>query len=92
MDATAYDCSPRSNGGYAETASGTRLRHGVVAVDPDVIPLGSVLYIEGYGMAVASDTGGSIHGHRIDLCFDSRSKVNEFGRQRVTVHVLRAAR
>jgi 3D (Asp-Asp-Asp) domain-containing protein len=92
MVATAYDCSRRSNGGSTRTATGEKLREGIVAVDPDVIPLGTVLYISGYGMAIASDTGGSIHGHRIDVCFESRSKVNEWGRRSVTVQVLRAAR
>ena len=93
MKASAYDTSAASNGGNAgRTASGMRLRPGVVAVDPRVIPLGTTLYIEGYGMAIAGDTGGSIKGNRIDLCMGSRGEVNRFGRRTVTVHVLRANR
>lgn len=93
MKASAYDTSAASNGGHAgKTASGIRLRPGVVAVDPRVIPLGTPLYIEGYGMAIAGDTGGSIKGNRIDLCMGSRGEVNRFGRRTVTVHVLRASR
>lgn len=93
MKASAYDTSASSNGGHAgRTASGMRLKPGVVAVDPRVIPLGTQLYIEGYGMAIAGDTGGSIKGNRIDLCLGSRGEVNRFGRRTVTVHVLRASR
>jgi 3D (Asp-Asp-Asp) domain-containing protein len=44
--------------------------YGVVAVDPKVIPLGSRLYIPGYGVATAGDTGSSIKGNKIDLGFD----------------------
>lgn len=88
MEATAYDDSPEQNGPYGPyTASGTRLRPGVVAVDPSVIPLGTKLYIEGYGYAVAEDTGGAIKGMKIDLFMDSAS-AHQFGRQNVVVHVL----
>ena len=52
------------------TASGLPTGYGVVAVDPKVIPLGTKLYIPGYGLAVAGDTGGAIKGNKIDLGFD----------------------
>lgn len=81
MEATAY-----SGGGT--TASGMAAAVGRVAVDPRVIPLGTRLYIEGYGYAVAADTGGAIKGNRIDLYMDSESACNSFGRRNVTVHVL----
>lgn len=88
MEATAYDDSVEQNGPYGPyTASGTRLRPGVVAVDPSVIPLGTKLYVEGYGYAVAEDTGGAIKGMKIDLFMDSAS-AHQFGRQKVVVHVL----
>lgn len=49
------------------TYTGVTVRHGAVAVDPDFIPLGSLLYVEDYGYAVAVDIGGAIKGNRIDL-------------------------
>jgi len=89
MEATAYDPSPGSNGGYGgRTATGMRAEYGCIAVDPRVIPLGTLLYVEGYGFGIASDTGGAIHGHRIDLCYASAGQANNFGRRRVRVHIL----
>jgi 3D (Asp-Asp-Asp) domain-containing protein len=58
-------------------------------VDPDIIPLGSRLYIDGYGFARAEDTGGAIKGERIDLFMDSRAEANRFGKRWVTVYVLK---
>jgi uncharacterized protein YabE (DUF348 family)/3D (Asp-Asp-Asp) domain-containing protein len=84
MKATAY--SAGHGCGYT-TATGGRAQYGVVAVDPRVIPLGTKLYIEGYGEAVAGDTGGAIKGNRIDLCYNSNSECVEFGRQDVVVHI-----
>lgn len=86
MEATAYTTDDPGSTGY--TANGNRLRHGLVAVDPDVIPLGTHLYIEGYGYAVADDIGGAINGNRIDLAMDSTSEALEFGRRDVVVYVL----
>jgi 3D (Asp-Asp-Asp) domain-containing protein len=78
--------------GTGRTRLGYRAGFGHVAVDPRVIPLRSLLYVEGYGFAIASDTGGAIKGRRIDLCFADRSVANRFGHRRVRVHVLGAAR
>lgn len=89
MEATAYDYSAGN-----VTALGTQVRVGAVAVDPNVIPLGSKLYIEStdswpsYGYAVAEDTGGAIKGNRIDLFFTSSETANNFGRRIVKVYVL----
>lgn len=93
MNASAYDpgprsCGPRSSG---RTSIGLRAGYGVVAVDPRVIPLGSKLYIEGYGFAVAGDTGGAIKGRRIDLGFGSYREAIRFGRKSVRVHTLKKA-
>ena len=90
MVATGYSASPRENGGSTSgrTATGLKIGHGVVAVDPHYIPLGTRLYIEGYGNAVAADTGGSIKGNRIDLGHDSYRKAQAVGRRSVTVHIL----
>ncbi|MBV8530446.1 MAG: hypothetical protein JO104_03940, partial [Candidatus Eremiobacteraeota bacterium] len=78
-----------SAGGDGMTAIGRRAGHGIVAVDPRVIPLGTRLYILGYGVAVAGDTGGAIVGHRIDLGFDSIRDAMLFGRRDVTVYRLK---
>ncbi|MEY8414712.1 3D domain-containing protein [Tissierella praeacuta] len=101
MTATAYDLSFESCGKspgdryYGLTASGTKVRPGVVAVDPRVIPLGTKLYVQSldgtkdYGFAIAEDTGGAIKGNKIDLFFESSSAVNRFGRRKVKVYVLK---
>lgn len=91
MSATGYDASPQTIGPGAtgRTRTGRWAEYGVVAVDPRVIPLNTIVYVEGYGFALACDTGGAIKGNRIDLCFDSRSTALHYGRKRVRVHVLR---
>jgi 3D (Asp-Asp-Asp) domain-containing protein len=66
--ATSYD--KNCPGCNETTASGLPAGYGVIAVDPKVIPLGTKLYIPGYGTAVAGDTGGAIKGSKIDLGFD----------------------
>lgn len=88
MRSTAYTSDPAENGGYSTTAMGTAIRYGVAAVDPTVIPLGTRLYIEGYGYARAEDTGGAIKGNRIDLVFGSKSQSNNWGRRTVRVTIL----
>lgn len=89
MNASAYEPGPASNGKWAGTTTlGIAPRYGIVAVDPRVIKLGSLLYVEGYGFAYAADTGSAIKGNRIDLCFATNAQCNRFGRQAVTVHVL----
>ena len=90
MTATAYDPGPEANGSgnVAATISGERARFGIAAVDPQVIPLKSLLYIEGYGPALAGDVGGDIKGRRIDLCFNSTREANAFGRKKTRVYLL----
>ena len=87
MMATAYTAD--SAGGSGWTAIGRRAGFGIVAVDPRVIPLGTHLYIPGYGMAIAGDTGGAIVGNRIDLGFDSLRDAMLFGRRDVKVYRLK---
>jgi 3D (Asp-Asp-Asp) domain-containing protein len=87
MLATAYTAG--SSGGSGWTAIGRRAGYGIVAVDPRIIPLGTRLYIPGYGMAIAGDTGGDIVGRRIDLGFDSLQGALDFGRRDVTVYQLK---
>lgn len=86
MEATAY--LPSDGGGSGITATGLPARRGIVAVDPNVIPLGSRLYIPGYGLALAADTGGAIRGNIIDLCMEDYSEAIHFGRRNVKVYVL----
>jgi 3D (Asp-Asp-Asp) domain-containing protein len=86
MLATGY--SPYEGSSTGRCATGMRAGYGVVAVDPRVISLGTRLYIEGYGYAVAGDTGGAIKGHRIDLGHTTYDEASAVGRQRVKVWVL----
>ena len=86
MEATAY--LPSDGDGYGITATGIPATYGVVAVDPDIIPLGSRVYIPGYGEAIAADTGGAIYGYRIDLCMENYYEAMDFGRRTVTVYLL----
>jgi 3D (Asp-Asp-Asp) domain-containing protein len=90
MHATAYDPGPKSCGKNAtgRTCTGMKAGYGVVAVDPRVISLGTNLYIEGYGYAIAGDKGRAIKGYRIDLGFDTYSTAKKFGRKQVKVYVL----
>lgn len=82
FEATAYTWTGN------RTASSTWPAVGTVAVDPKVIPLGTKLYIEGYGPAVALDTGGDIQGQIIDLYMDSYQECIEWGRRQVEVRVM----
>ena len=87
MVATAYTAA--CNGCSGLTASGRPAGHGIVAVDPSYIPLGTHLYIPGYGRATAGDTGGAIRGNRIDLGFDSHRDAMSFGRRPIVVYVFK---
>ncbi|HHZ03421.1 MAG TPA: hypothetical protein GX396_10910 [Tissierellia bacterium] len=100
MVATAYDLSYESCGKYPDdpyygiTASGTKAQPGTVAVDPNVIPLGTKLYIAStdgspdYGFATALDTGSAIKGYRIDLFMENNSDAINFGVRQVKVYIL----
>ena len=101
MEATAYSACYEDTGkrpgdpDFGITASGMVAQRGVVAIDPRVIPFGTRLYIESldnetkdYGYAIAGDTGGAIKGNRIDLFFNTRDEVNNFGRRDVKVYIL----
>lgn len=89
VEATAYTAYCYGCSGV--TATGIDLRSNpnqkVIAVDPNVIPLGSKVYVEGYGMAIAGDTGGAIKGNRIDLFVPNRSDALDFGRKTIQVKV-----
>jgi len=87
MEATAY--LPTDGGGEGLTAMGIPATYGIVAVDPDIIPLGTRVYIPGYGEALAADTGGAIYGYKIDLCMEDYYQAMDFGRRTINVFVLK---
>lgn len=70
------------------TASGLNPRVGMIAVDPDLIPLGTKVYVENYGFAVAADVGSSIQGNRIDVFLDTERACKQWGRQTVKIYIL----
>ena len=90
VTATAYSC----NGQPGITYSGTRARVGAIAVDPDVIPLGTRMYIVSndgeyiYGIATAEDIGSAVKGNKIDLYFDTFDECYAFGLRDCTVYIL----
>lgn len=93
-EATAYTADFASTGRhpgdplFGITASGMQAQVGVVAVDTNVIPFHTRMYIEGYGFAVAGDRGGAIRGYKVDLFFDTREETIQFGRQHLNVWIL----
>ena len=88
MESTAY--SWREVGASHLTATGLDLRQtsAVVAVDPSVIPLNTMVQVEGYGVAIAADTGGAIKGNILDVHFDSVERCHVWGRRQVKVTIL----
>ncbi|PGD08292.1 hypothetical protein COM34_14420 [Bacillus wiedmannii] len=99
VEATAYTNHPSENGGtyngrvltktgydITDTIYHNGLR--VIAVDPSVIPLHSIVDIEGYGKAIALDTGGAIKGNRIDYLVANDSEANNFGRRNVNIKII----
>ena len=82
VDAVAYHLP-------GKTASGMPVRKGVVAVDPKVIPLGTRLYVPGYGKGVAADVGVAIKGRIIDLWMPNHTAARSWGRKTVTITVFR---
>lgn len=88
MYVSASGYSAYDPGNSKHTASGTPVRHGVIAVDPNVIPLGTHVFIPGYGEAVAEDIGGAIRGHRIDVAFDTHEEALSFGRRDLEIVII----
>jgi len=91
MASTAYSSDPADAlGGGTVTATGQNLLTNpmAVAVDPNVIPLGTRLYVEGYGEAIASDTGGAIKGNIVDVHFSTYEQCIQWGRRQVKVTIL----
>lgn len=90
VEATAY--TPYCAGCSGITATGINVRANpnmkLIAVDPRVIPLGSKVWVDGYGYAIAGDTGGAIKGNRIDLLMPTKQQAYSFGRKQVKIKVL----
>lgn len=100
VKATAYcpckSCTGKdsSSPGYNRTAMGTQAKrnpngYSTIAVDPRIIPLGSKVYVEGYGLAIAEDTGGAIKGNKIDVYFPSHSEALQWGVKYKNVYILK---
>jgi len=89
MVATAYTADTATAYPTGYTATGVLAHEGIVAVDPRVIPLGTTVFVPGYGIGIAADTGGAIVGDRIGLCMDSYGDAVNFGRQTVRVYILK---
>lgn len=91
VTATAY--TPNCNGCSGITATGVNIKSNpnmkLIAVDPNVIPLGSKVWVEGYGYAIAADTGGAIKGNKIDILVSSKSAAKNWGRKKVRIKVLK---
>ena len=90
VTATAYTAN--CNGCSGITATGYNLianpNMKLIAVDPSVIPLGSRVWVEGYGEAIAGDTGGAIKGHKIDVFMPSDANARNWGRKTVKIVIL----
>lgn len=94
--ATAYTADPLENGYKAGDQVKSALGHNLtanpnmklIAVDPSVIPLGSKVWVEGYGVAIAGDTGGAIKGNKIDVLMPDKGTSSNWGRKTVTVKIL----
>lgn len=88
MEATAY--TPNDGDGRGRTAMGGYTGKGHAAVDPNIIPLGSEVYIEGYGYAICDDIGGAIHGNIIDVGVDNYDQAYKWGlKPKVNVYLIR---
>ncbi|EOP59637.1 cell wall-binding protein [Bacillus cereus] len=96
VTATAYTADPSENGYKPGETVKSKLGHNLtanpnmklIAVDPAVIPLGSTVYVENYGTAIAGDTGSAIKGHIIDLLMPDSATANNWGRRSVKVTIL----
>ncbi|MGG2093705.1 3D domain-containing protein [Bacillus sp. S13(2024)] len=96
VEATAYTADPSENGKQPGEHVYSKMGHDLtgnpgmklIAVDPDVIPLGSRVYVEGYGTAIAGDTGSAIKGPKIDVFMPDKASSNAWGRKQVRIVIL----
>ena len=88
MESTGYSYAEAVNTFFTATGIDLRQNPMVVAVDPSVIPLGSIVEVSGYGIAIAGDTGGAIKGNIVDCHFPTVEQCIQWGRRSVTVTVM----
>lgn len=91
VSASAYTAGCNGCSGITSTGINLKKNPGlkVIAVDPRVIPLGSKVYVEGYGYAIAGDTGGAIKGNKIDVFIPTKSAALKWGRKTVKIKVFK---
>ncbi|MGY0693347.1 LysM peptidoglycan-binding domain-containing protein [Virgibacillus sp. FSP13] len=91
VSATAYTADCEGCSGITSTGIDLKANPNakVIAVDPSVIPLGSEVYVEGYGYATAADVGSAIKGHKIDVYVPSKSEANQWGVRSVDVTIIK---
>lgn len=97
--ATGYTAGVESTGkhpdhpGYGITYSGVKVKrdlYSTVAADPNVFPIGTILFIPDYGYGVVADTGGAIKGNRLDLYYETVKDVyNDWGKKQLDVYVIK---
>ncbi len=88
LELTAYTANDPGMDGKGITRSGLPVDVGVIAVDPKIIPLGTIVWVPNVGYLVALDTGGAIKGYRGDLYMPSREEALKWGRRKVTVKII----
>lgn len=88
VEATAYSTNQPSLSDYTFTGINLRQNPYVIAVDPNFIPLGSKVYIPGFGTYIAGDTGGDIKGNRIDIHITDLDAAWAFGRQTIQIEIV----
>lgn len=91
VTATAYTAYCKGCSGVTYTGINLRANPNkkVIAVDPTIIPLGSRVWVEGYGEAIAGDIGGAIKGNKIDVFIPNTKRALNWGKQRVTIKILK---
>ncbi|MCD8506038.1 MAG: 3D domain-containing protein [Alkalibacterium thalassium] len=88
VQATGYSTKQPNLSTHTATGIDLRINPRVIAVDPSVIPLGSMVEVEGMGVYIAGDTGGAIRGNIIDIHFQTVGEALSWGRRSVTIRVL----
>ena len=88
VQATGYSTKQPNLSSHTATGIDLRVNSRVIAVDPSIIPLGSMVEVEGMGVYIAGDTGGAIRGNIIDIHFETVAQALNWGRRNVKVTIL----